>query len=258
MTPTAIASALKGELARRGLPVGLVDRGLPREPYAKLSFYAVAAGYGIVGVFVAAIAGLRYDPADQRAAEKDPPTLKSDHDPGVDAIIDAEDASPQNGLTHVVPLKPGSFRHFALTFVLSLVEQASRRLEVNGNLGGIATIHFARWVLLDDGTLVFFSNYDGSWESYLGDFVDKAHLFLTGIWSNTKWFPKTRFLAFGGASAEAEFKQWTRTFQVRNPIWYSAYPDLTVSNVMQNARLRELAGGALETDRDARAFLALL
>ena len=62
----------------------------------------------------------------------------------------------------------------------------------------------------------------------------------------------------GGASAEATFKQWTRTFQVRNPIWYSAYPDLSVSNVLQNATIRELAGAPLAKDRDAEALLALL
>jgi hypothetical protein len=113
-------------------------------------------------------------------------------------------------------------------------------------------------VLLDDGTLVFFSNYDGSWESYLGDFVDKAHVFLTAIWTNTKWFPKTHALILGGASAEATFKQWTRTFQVRNPIWYSAYGHLTVTNVLDNAKIREFAGGALASDDEARAWLALL
>ena len=33
--------------------------------------------------------------------------------------------------------------------------------------------------------LLFLSNYGGSWESYLEDFITKAHTGLTGVWSNT-------------------------------------------------------------------------
>ncbi|MGO8999453.1 MAG: hypothetical protein ACLQVI_39515 [Polyangiaceae bacterium] len=256
--PREIASALKGELARLGLKVGPIDRGLPKEPFAAIAFGLVIFGYAIVGWPAPLIARLFYEPRDRREAKENPPKIKSDLDPYVCSIMDSEDLSPQNGLTHIVPVKPGRFRRGVLTFVLSFVECARSLLCFRGNLDGIETIHFARWVLLDDGTLVFFSNYDGSWESYLGDFVDKAHWFLTGIWTNTKWFPKTSFLVFGGASAEVEFKQWARTFQVKNPIWYSAYPDLSVANVLQNARIRELAGRPLRTDREARGWLALV
>ena len=70
---------------------------------------------------------------------------------------------------------------------------------LTGKLGGIRTIHFARWVALPDGRLLFFSNYDGSWEAYLGEFVDKASMGLTMIWSNTIWYPQTRLLILEGA-----------------------------------------------------------
>jgi len=258
MPPRALADALKAHLATTGLTLGPVDRGLPKQPWTELSLYAMVAPMVAVAAVAALIAGFVYEPRDAASEKKSPPILLSDHDPAVSALIDAEDLAAQNGLTHVVAIKPGAFRLATLRFVLWVVEQVHKRALYRGDLSGIASIHFARWVVLEDGTLVFFSNYDGSWESYLGDFVDKAHIFLTAIWTNTKWFPKTRFLIFGGASAESAFKQWTRTFQVRNPIWYSAYPHLTVTNVLNNAKIRELAGSALETDDDVRAWLALL
>jgi hypothetical protein len=126
-----------------------------------------------------------------------------------------------------------------------------------GRLGGIQTIHFARWVALPDRRLLFFSNYDGSWEAYLGDFIDKASMGLTMIWSNTLWYPKTRLLMFKGATNEGAFKAWTRAYQVPTQVWYSAYPTLSVGDVLRNAELRELLGGPLTPHTSAR-LLALL
>jgi hypothetical protein len=258
MSPRSVVDALRSHLATTGLKIGPFDRGLPKQPSAERSLYAMVVPMVAVAAVAAVVAGIGYEPRDAWREKKDPPKLLSDHDPGVSALIDAEDLASQNGLTHVVALKAGAFRRATARFVLWVVEQVHRKALFRGDLSGIASIHFARWVLLGDGTLVFFSNYDGSWEAYLGDFVDKAHIFLTAIWTNTKWFPKTRFLIFGGASAESTFKQWTRTFQVRNPIWYSAYDHLTVTNVLNNAEIRERAGGSFERDDDVRAWLALL
>jgi hypothetical protein len=64
-------------------------------------------------------------------------------------------------------------------------------------------------------------------------------------------------MVFGGAAKEDTFKQWVRTFQVQNQIWFSAYPHVTVSNVLDNATLREGAAGPM-TEEQARAWLALL
>lgn len=257
MQPRDVAVRLQKFLSNRALKVGPVDRGLPG-PWAWVSLLPIIIGVVVVEAVLALAAILLFEPGDRRAEEMSPPIIKSDNDPGVNALIDAEDRNAQNGLTHVVPLKPGVFRRAALRLALYFVEQAHRRLYFTGTLGGIASIHFARWSLLDDGTLVFFSNYDGSWESYLGDFVDKAHWFLTAIWTNTRWFPATSGLAFRGATQEAAFKQWARTCQVRNQIWYSAYPDVSVQNVLDNARIRELAGRPMRTTRRARRWLEML
>ncbi|HWP08972.1 MAG TPA: hypothetical protein VNN72_24685 [Polyangiaceae bacterium] len=145
-----------------------------------------------------------------------------------------------NALTHVAELKPGSFRRGALRLALRITDELARAASFSGRLGGIESIHFARWVLLPDGRLVFFSNYDGSWESYLGEFIERASRGLTMIWSNTVGFPTTFAWVLGGARDEAGFKRWTRARQLPTPLWYSAYPELSVAEVRRNAEIREI------------------
>lgn len=255
----ALLQKLAGDAKPRTL--GHVDRGLPVQPFAERKFYLTAFGIGALAATVGlpGILALLAVEAGQRAEDEKPghePKLISEGDPRLDAIIDHEDRVTQNGLTHIVPMRPGKLRKAAMGIVLWLVDQARQSIAYKGTLGGITSIHFARWVVLPDGQVLFFSNYDGSWESYLGDFVDKAHIYLSAVWSNTKWFPKTYALIGKGAAQEASFKQWVRTFQVENQIWYSAYPHLTVQNVLDNARIREGAVGTM-TEEDARAWLAL-
>ena len=79
--------------------------------------------------------------------------------------------------------------------------------------------------------LLFFSNYDGSWESYLGEFIDRAACGLTAVWSNTVGFPRTCRLLGAGARDEEAFKQWTRRHQILTQVWWSGVPDSTVQNI---------------------------
>lgn len=172
-------------------------------------------------------------------------------------LMAREDLQVQNQLTHVVPIRPGVLRRVSLRAVLGTINFLARELFNRGNLGGISSIHFARWVFLkEDQRLLFFSNYDGSWESYLGDFIDRAHVGLTSVWSNTQGFPKTYFLIFKGATDEERFKAWTRAYQVPTELWYSAYPDLTVPNILNNRRICAGLRNAIETERGAREWLA--
>lgn len=151
-----------------------------------------------------------------------------------------EDKIIQNQLTHLVELKPGRFRLFTLKMILGGIYFLARNYFNKGRLGNISTIHFARWVIIDNGKrLLFFSNYDGSWESYLSDFVDRAAVGLTGVWSNTIGFPKSKFLLWEGARDEQRFKAWTRRNQLYTDVWYSAYKDLTVKNINNNTEINE-------------------
>jgi hypothetical protein len=164
----------------------------------------------------------------------------------VSAVQDVEDRQLQNHLTSVIEIKPGCFRLMTLKVVLFGISLVARLVATKGDLSGIVTIHFARWVILPDKKrLLFMSNYDGSWENYLGEFIDHASDGLTAVWANTqldkdRGFPDTKWLFLqGGSRDEQRFKAFARNSQLAELIWYSAYPDLSVKNVANNRSIHE-------------------
>ena len=117
-----------------------------------------------------------------------------------------EDLINQNQFTQVLVIKPGKVRLITVQLQMLFARTLIKNLFVQGKLMGIPTIHFARWVLFDNNKhMMFFSNFDGSWNQYLCDFIDKSGWGLTGIFSNTVNFPKTKFLFTGGAYDEEHF-----------------------------------------------------
>jgi hypothetical protein len=155
------------------------------------------------------------------------------------AVAASEDHGLQNALTHVVPLRPGKHRADILRTAHTYIDRlAKEHFNHVGQLGGIPSIHFAQWMLLDDDRLLFLSNYDNSWESYLGDFVDQAAVGLNLAWACTELFPKTHLLAIGGANDEERFKAWTRAYQVPTQVFYSGYPDLSIAAINNNTWIR--------------------
>jgi hypothetical protein len=170
-----------------------------------------------------------------------------------------EDFQVQNALTHLAIVKRSLPRRLVLRVVLFGVGLLARTLYVHGKLATIDSIHCARWILIDGGRrLLFFSNYDGSWESYLGEFVDKLSFWLTAVWSNTRRFPTTVGTFSGrGAKDEEWFKRWTRQRQLPTQVWYAAYPNLSVQNVIANAKLREGLNKKL-VDQELRDWLRLI
>jgi hypothetical protein len=100
------------------------------------------------------------------------------------------------------------------------------------------TVHFAHWAFVNNGgRLMFFSNFDQSWESYLDDFIEKAAVGLTLAWGSGVGFPPTRFLINDGAAYGSRFKAWARHSMAVSRFWYSAYPDLTVDQIERNNRI---------------------
>ena len=142
----------------------------------------------------------------------------------------------QNHMVSITNMIPGRFRIFTLLFAFRLIagglaKGAARR----GFLADVGTIHFARWFIIPGTSkLVFFSNYDGSWESYLEDFITKAASGTTGIWSNTIGFPHTENLFFKGASDGDRFKRFARKSMIPTQFWYSAYPKLSAEHIRKN------------------------
>jgi len=186
----------------------------------------------------------------------EPPPAELDVKAHTKDLVRREDRTHivQNHLAHISLVKPGAFRQVTLRGVLWLTNLVAR-IQDKGKLIGIPSIHFAHWSLIDDGRrLLFLSNFDGSWENYLDDFIDKVSFGLTAIWTNTVDFPKTRFLFFEGARDGQRFKTCTRDKQIYTTVWYSAYKQLTVETIDNNSAIREDLFTALD-DSAARDWL---
>jgi Dyp-type peroxidase family len=142
----------------------------------------------------------------------------------------------QNHLMAVGTLKPGLLRILTHTLALWGIRVLIQSKFRPGFVKNMGTIHYARWWRVP-GTnkAAFFSNFDGSWESYLEDFVTRASFGMTAAWSNWQGFPPTKFLIFKGATDGGRFKRWVRTQQQVAPFWYSRFPTLTTDHIRNNA-----------------------
>jgi hypothetical protein len=109
----------------------------------------------------------------------------------------------------------------------------------NGDLAGLKTVHFARFMRLDNrGKVLFTSYYDGSLEAYNNDFIDVVGWVLNAMFGNQINYPTTQFLFGAGACDERGFKSFLRGHEIPTQVWYSAYPGLSATNIDNNAQLR--------------------
>lgn len=170
--------------------------------------------------------------------------IPDDRDPPLDhlrriAAVENPDGFAQNHFMAVTELKSGWFRKFTLALSLWGIKHLVTNLFRPGFVLNMGTIHYARWFRLPGrDKLIFLSNYDGSWESYLEDFIMKAHQGQTAAWCNGVGFPRTRFLINGGAADGDRFKRWVRRQQVLSQFWYSRFPRLTTDQIRNNALIQ--------------------
>lgn len=161
----------------------------------------------------------------------------------------------QNHIMAIGELKPGLFRKFTHAFALWAIKMAVTFYFRPGFVIRMGTIHYARWFRLPGtDTAVFYSNYNGSWESYLEDFITRARWGQTAVWSNWHGFPKTSLLINKGAEDGDRFKQWVRSKQQIVPFWYSRFPHLTTDHIRNNALIHHGLSRA-RNDNEARDWL---
>jgi hypothetical protein len=173
-------------------------------------------------------------------------------------LADAEDHYVTNQFTAMGSVKPGVLRRLTLSGVLTTVNWAARHITRPGRLGRIRTIHFARWVYLDGKKrMVFFSNYDGTVESYMDDFINKTGFGLNAVFSNGIGYPRTNWLVRDGCQAEQKYKDFLRRHTLPSQVWYKAYLGLTAIDLERNTRIRRGLESALD-DAPAREWAALL
>jgi hypothetical protein len=144
-----------------------------------------------------------------------------------------------------------------LAIALQLLQLAVSWVFYRGKLAEVDTIHFARWVIIDGGERVyFFSNFDGSPESYQDDFIERVAFGLNLVFSNGEGWPRSRYLLFGGASDEQAFKAYYRDHQVPTSVWYRApaYAGRTAVNLANHAAIRAGLSASLD-EAQCRAWL---
>jgi hypothetical protein len=170
-----------------------------------------------------------------------------------------EDHDVTNQFSAMGSLKPGLVRLLTTTFVLKTVNYGARHITRPGRLGRIRSIHFARWVFVAGRErMIFCSNYDGSVESYMDDFINKTGFGLNASFSNGIGYPRTNWLVRDGCIDERNYKEYLRRHTLVAQVWYKAYPGLSAVDLERNTRIRQGLEKTSMTHGQAREWVALL
>jgi hypothetical protein len=133
----------------------------------------------------------------------------------------------QNNLTVLAPIADG--RLLRLRLALRLGGIVARYGYPPGELTGTYTIHFLHWAIFDGGKYALvMSDYDGSWQNYLGDFSDKLKDGLNALFNNCMDYPP------GGLNRTEAWGQWIRSNQIVCSLFYRAYPRETAIHIAQD------------------------
>jgi hypothetical protein len=170
-----------------------------------------------------------------------------------------------NAITPMKPWKTWMLRAFF--FILGHVAF------LREGLVNLSFIHFARWVVvprhgfphvsdnqphehLKYDYLIFFSNFNGTWNQYIDAFSAVLSTGLNFIW---RWSEK-----FPGAVPVTPFKQYIARVQFETDFYYSAYPHAATNDVKAAHRV---TGALKELERQSagmspgefdRAYLGFL
>jgi len=174
------------------------------------------------------------------------------------ALAQLEDQDVTNQFSAMGSIKPGLFRVWTLAFFLWLVNYTAKHIFVRGHLARVGTIHFARWVFLNDKKrMLFASNYDGSLDSYMDDFINKVGWGLNLVFSNGIGYPSTKWLVLNGSKDEQQFKYFLRRHQMPTQVWYNAHPGLSAFDLKRNALIREGIERSDLSEEKLRQWLSL-
>jgi len=195
-----------------------------------------------------------------RRLEKSDPELCSRTDPAhASDLFVLEDHDVTNQFSAMGSLKPGLVRLLTTSVVLKTVNYGARHITRPGRLGRIRSIHFARWVFVAGRErMIFCSNYDGSVESYMDDFINKTGFGLNASFSNGIGYPRTNWLVLDGCVDERNYKEYLRRHTLPSQVWYKAYPGLSAVDLERNTRIHQGLEMSSMTDEQAREWVALL
>jgi hypothetical protein len=194
----------------------------------------------------------------RRREHRDPEIAPRPDPDRVRRLAELEDHDVTNQFSAMGTLKPGLFRRGIVVFVLWILDYGMRHIYSQGYLTRVTTIHFAHWTFLDGKKrLLFASNYDGSLESYMDDFINKVAWGLNLAFSNGVGYPRTNWLILDGAKDEQKFKHFLRRHELPTEVWYKAYPGLSSVDLQRNARIRQGLEQPAMTATEASQWLSL-
>ena len=193
-----------------------------------------------------------HEKADPVIALPPPPPLAK-------RLAEIEDYGATNQFSAMGSLKPGLFRRWTTVLLLAVINYTARHIYGRGRLARVHTIHFARWVFIDNRKrMLFASNYDGSLDSYMDDFINKVAFGLNAVFSNGIGYPSTRWLLLDGAKDEQKFKHYIRRHELATEVWYNAHEGLSANDMRRNSAIRQQLEAETPTEREAREWAALL
>jgi len=130
----------------------------------------------------------------------------------------------QNTLTSVVTIKSPE-DYDAISQLLSNFAS-----NINNALDTIKTVHFARIVFLDNNTkLALITEFDGDFVTYVQDFANSLGQVFDALFAHIADAPPLPVEDPQNTQAFIEFMQKNN---VAPSFFYSAYPDLTVVNIL--------------------------
>lgn len=139
----------------------------------------------------------------------------------------------QNPLTLVMKIKSvGDFQqlHQMIAHLQSLPPTQN---PIAVALTKIATVHFARFTFLEDNTkLAVITSYDGDFDTYINEFVNEIGDIFNGLLAHMEDAPPLPV-----QKNRKEFLKYVKDNDLRavEP-FYSAYPDLTVLDILALAK----------------------
>jgi hypothetical protein len=104
----------------------------------------------------------------------------------------------------------------------------------------IGTIHYSRFTVLSERTLLFLSDFDGELSQLIAELARLAGPVFDAAVQHVEGPPRTPV-----ADHVDEFVEWTAGHLVHPSMVYSAYPDVTVQEIKALASAAEISGAAV-------------
>jgi len=112
----------------------------------------------------------------------------------------------------------------------------------------IGTIHYSRFTLLSEKTLLFLGDFDGEFGPLMGDLARQAGPVFNAIFRHVDQAPPTPV----AADADA-FVEWTAAHLIHPVNLYTAYPDVTAKRIKALASAADVSGAG-----ELNPFLVIL